>query len=186
MTSSLTDFHVHEHPLLAQRIVKIGFSWPAFLIGPAWLLFKKLWAPAAITLAVTTVLYLLNRAGDPLFADTLCSRSPLDPLSYYYRSDAIGFVVKGELTESCEDLRSLYQFLILFGINSVVALNGNELWARNLLNRGYVRTRTVKARSLDDVNAILARESAKFASTQPSSDTPQEREQTKELGSDSN
>lgn len=149
-------FRIYEHPLLPQKIVKMGFSWPAFLLGPWWLLFKKLWTPVAIVFAVTAVLYFWNRSTtDPFFAYQFCSVDP----NIYFRGVSY--------TEACENLRSGYEFLILIGVNLAVALNGNSLWASDLVNRGYIHRRTIQSRSLDELRAILARESSEFALTQP-------------------
>lgn len=155
----MLEFRIYEHPLLPQRIVKKGFSWPALLIGPPWLLFKKLWTPAAIALAVMTLFYFVNRSTtDPFLASTLCSR----PTLRYFEGSLVS-----EYTDLCESLRDWYEFLILLVANLLIAADGNSWWAADLSNRGYVVSRTIKARSLDDARAILARESAEFTSTQP-------------------
>lgn len=41
-------FSLYIHPILGQQIVKSGFSWPGFLLGPIWLISKKLWAELAM------------------------------------------------------------------------------------------------------------------------------------------
>ena len=36
----------------AARLVKEGFSWPAFFLGPLWLLWHRLWRPLVIVMVV--------------------------------------------------------------------------------------------------------------------------------------
>lgn len=157
------NFSIYKHPLLPQRIVKIGFSWPAFLIGPAWLLFKKLWIAAALVLLAATVLHFMNHTGDPFLANQLC---------FKYGPGWIEPELIGKYNQACEELRIWYDFFILIGINLYVGLEGNGLWASDLLHRGYACIQTVEARSLDDARAILTRESAEFTSTQPHHTAP--------------
>lgn len=33
-------------------VVKVGFSWPAFIFGPLWFLLNRLWLTAAIVVAL--------------------------------------------------------------------------------------------------------------------------------------
>ncbi|WP_096696009.1 DUF2628 domain-containing protein [Polaromonas sp. AER18D-145] len=148
------NFSVYEHPLLPQRIVKNGFSWPALLVGPSWLLFKKLWVPSAIALAATTLLWFANQSTtDPVLATALCTKQPIYGSLFTTYSDL------------CASLRGWSDFLILLGVNFIIANNGNSWWVNDLSTRGYVHIQTIKARSLDDARALLARG---FASTKPS------------------
>lgn len=41
-------YHIYQHPISGYEAVKVGFSWPAFFFGIFWMLFKKLWIPAAL------------------------------------------------------------------------------------------------------------------------------------------
>lgn len=148
-------FFVYEHPLLSQRILKRGFSWPAFLIGPAWLLFKKLWAQAAIVLVVAALLYFLGRSSDssddPLLASIFCSSKDYihwNNFTFYRYSDL------------CLDLLSWYDFVVLLVVNLFIAGDVNSWWASDLIKRGYVLSRTIEARSLDDARGKLVRDAA--------------------------
>ncbi|MGE0211702.1 MAG: DUF2628 domain-containing protein [Parvibaculaceae bacterium] len=44
-------------------LVKQGFSWPAFLFGPFWLLFKRMWIVFVLFLALAAGLTALGLAG---------------------------------------------------------------------------------------------------------------------------
>lgn len=157
----MTEFRMYEHPVLPERLVKVGVSWPAMLLGPLWLLLKKLWATTAILAAVVGVLYYLNLQGDhPFLARVWCGR-------YSDYPDLAPYGMAGQFIEGCEDVRSWYEFVILLGATLFCALRGNSLWSFDLVNRGYVLRRSIEARSLDDARAILARESAQFVSTKP-------------------
>jgi hypothetical protein len=48
-------FNIYGHPSGDFEAVKGGWSWPAFLLGWPWLLFKKMWAPG-ITLGLSLIL----------------------------------------------------------------------------------------------------------------------------------
>lgn len=39
----MDTYEVYKHPTLGQEVIKQGFSWPAFFLGWAWALYKKLW-----------------------------------------------------------------------------------------------------------------------------------------------
>lgn len=157
----MTEFRMYDHPVLAVKLVKVGVSWPAMLLGPLWLLLKKLWTTAAILAAVVGILYYLNLKVDtPFLASFWCDR-------YLNAPDLVPYGMAGQFTEGCEDVRSWYELAILVGASVFCALRGNSLWSFDLVNRGYVLRRSIEARSLDDARAILARESAQFISTKP-------------------
>ncbi len=157
LENQLKKFDIYKHPLLPQRILKNGFSWPALLIGPVWLLFKRLWVPAAIIIIGIALLNFFNQGAEtPIFVSIFCEkeRSSLT-YGYYYGEDCL------------ENIRNWNDFLILLVANVVIAVNGNEYWARDLINRGYVSEKSIQARSLDDALAIIAREKIDFDQTQP-------------------
>lgn len=149
-------FDVYIHPLLPQRIVKSGFSWPAFLIGPAWLLVKRLWMPAIFAAVGFLLLTFFNSEIEtPVFASMFCVKVGLfsDSPSQFYP------------TECLELIRTANDFLILLIVNFVIAVYGNEVWARDLINRGYISGKSIQARSLDEALAIMARSRADLSQT---------------------
>jgi hypothetical protein len=45
-------FRIYSHPNRPMPIVvKVGFSWPAFIFGPLWFLLNRMWLTAAIVIA---------------------------------------------------------------------------------------------------------------------------------------
>ncbi len=52
----------------AIRLVKEGFSWPAFFLGPLWLLWHRLWRPLVIVMIV-----LLAMSAAPPLVQSLAS-----------------------------------------------------------------------------------------------------------------
>ncbi len=52
----------------AARLVRDGFSWPAFFLGPLWLLWHRLWRPLVIVMAV-----LLAMGAAPPLVQSLAS-----------------------------------------------------------------------------------------------------------------
>lgn len=67
----LTEYRVYEHPLLPKRIVRIGLCWPALLVGPAYLIYRRLWVPLSIWIVFSLVVgYLASQMSDALEADT--------------------------------------------------------------------------------------------------------------------
>ena len=55
-------FNVYRHPAEGYEAVKIGFSWPALVLGSIWMLAKKLWTLAAIWFAAYVLLTLVEGA----------------------------------------------------------------------------------------------------------------------------
>lgn len=43
----MKTFRIYEHPQGSHYAVKLGWSWPGFLFGAIWALYKKLWLPGA-------------------------------------------------------------------------------------------------------------------------------------------
>ena len=58
----MRSFNVYRHPAEGYEAVKIGFSWPALVLGIIWMLAKKLWTFAAIWFAAYVLLYLVEGA----------------------------------------------------------------------------------------------------------------------------
>lgn len=160
LTNQLKKFDIYKHPLLPPRILKNGFSWPALLIGPVWLFIKRLWVPASITIIGIALLTFFNQGAEtPIFVSVLCEKERNLFSSEY---------IHGHYGYDCvETIRNWNDFLILLVANVVIAINGNEFWAHDLINRGYVSEKSIQARSLDDALAILARDQTDFNQTQP-------------------
>ncbi len=160
LEKQLKKFDIYKHPLLPQRILKNGFSWPALLIGPAWLLLKRLWVPAAIVIVGIALLNFFNQGIEtPIFTNIFCEKER-GLFSENYIDGHYGF-------DCIESIRNWIDFLILFISNVVIAVNGNEYWAHDLINRGYVSEKSVHARSLDDALAIIARNQVDLNQTRP-------------------
>jgi hypothetical protein len=133
----LTEYRVYEHPLLPRKIVKIGFCWPAVLVGPIFLVYRKLWVSVTVWIgAIVIVQYALYTSFQICYTDgTSCSISFEDRQTLeLYREGAV------------------FVCLLLLGFLT------NDLWTKDLLNRGYIVTKSLRARSMDDALAIIERE----------------------------
>lgn len=147
LTGKIKKFDIYEHPLLAQRILKNGFSWPAFLVGPLWLLFRRVWGSAAVVVVIMVLLNFFNQKAEvPIFASFVCGME-VSVLPYVYAYDY----------DCVRSVRQWNDFFILLGVNFFIAVKDNEFWARDLITRGYVSVGSIEARSLDEVLAIIAR-----------------------------
>lgn len=122
----LTEYRVYEHPLLPKRIVKCGFSWPALLVGPAYLIYRRLWIPVVVWIVAMA-------------------------LVRYFAISNYQYVDDGETVAQISE-GAMLGGLVLLGCIT------NPIWENNLKNRGYVMTKSRRARSMDDVLAILERE----------------------------
>ncbi|MDR2925077.1 MAG: DUF2628 domain-containing protein [Azoarcus sp.] len=67
----MKTFNIYTHPAHETQVVKIGFTWPGFLFGIFWMLFRKLWAHSAALFALGLVLGLLFPAEKDLYALSL-------------------------------------------------------------------------------------------------------------------
>lgn len=134
----LHEFVVFTHPLMPTRIVDVErFSWPAFLIGPLWLVWRRLWLPFFVAVITITALYFLGEARGWLVREVDCNWS-------------LGYKV-------CSEEASVWVPLwIQVFVNFVCAMLGNKLWGDDLLRRGYIVTDTTRAKSLDHARAIFA------------------------------
>ena len=139
------EYKVYEHPLLPKRIVKIGVCWPALIIGPAYLIYKRLWVSIIVlVLAIVLVRYLSSLMLQTEVCDMSgnnCGHINPDEL-YNERMSTIELIVEGALFMS---LLWLWFF-------------ANSIWEKDLNNRGYTMTKSLRARSMDDALAILERE----------------------------
>lgn len=134
------EYRVYEHPLLPKRIVKIGVCWPALIIGPAYLIYRRLWGPIIVwVLAIVLVRYLsglMIQTETCEMLDNNCSQITNEMMS------RIEQIVEGALFTS---------LLLLW-------LFTNSIWEKDLNKRGYTMTKSLRARSMDDALAIIERE----------------------------
>ena len=64
-------FDVYKHPTRGCKAVKIGFCWPACLLGPLWMLFCGLWEQGGIFLGVFLVFRVMDAAFPPFLILTI-------------------------------------------------------------------------------------------------------------------
>ena len=57
----MLTFDVYAHQSLGFQAVKRGFSWPAFIFGMFWALYKRLWLVAAVYLLISLLFAMNNR-----------------------------------------------------------------------------------------------------------------------------
>jgi hypothetical protein len=131
------EYKVYEHPLLPKRIVKIGVCWPALIVGPAYLIYRRLWGSIIVwILAIVLVRY---------WAFTSFQICNIYGNECYF--DADGKTTVEQISEGAIFVGLL---LLLFITNSI--------WEKDLNKRGYTMTKSLRARSMDDALAILERE----------------------------
>ena len=131
------EYKVYEHPLLPKRIVKIGVCWLALIVGPAYLIYRRLWVPVVVWIvAIGLVRYLA------FISFQIC-----DGYGNNCYLDADG---KTTVEQFSEGAIFVGLVLLLFMTNSI--------WEKDLINRGYSMTKSLRARSMDDALAILERE----------------------------
>ncbi len=61
--SGSKHFTVYHHPVYGYKAVKTGFSWPAFLFAPVWVLVKRLWLVACGLFFAAFILTTMADAG---------------------------------------------------------------------------------------------------------------------------
>jgi len=135
----LTEYRVYEHPLLPKRIVKHGFCWPVLFVGPAYLIYRRLWAAVVIWLvAIVLVRYLV------LWMHPNCTSDYIG-VCYFFTAD---------LSATVENMTVVAMAigLLLLGIAT------NKLWENDLIKRGHIMIKSLRARSMDDALAIIERE----------------------------
>ena len=111
----MKSFNAYRHPTRGFEAVKVGFSWPAFFFGLAWMLVKRLW----------------KFAGLWLVAYAACS--------------LIGGVAKNLLQGASQATADLLVLAAYFALWLVPAFKGNKWRDQDLANRGYNLLTTVKA-----------------------------------------
>lgn len=135
--NNLTEFRIYEHPLLPKRLVKRGFCWPALIVGPAYLIYRRLWIQLVVWIAA---IFLIRYFTIQSFQvcdvwGRNCSIGEADIDTVKIISDGaffVGMFVIGDFT--------------------------NSFWEEDLIKRGYILTKSIHARSLDEARAIIARE----------------------------
>lgn len=65
----MKKFNIYKHPIHKLEAVKIGFSWPAFLIGVIWMLYKKLWRQSALIVLMCICLNNLTNSAKTMSGD---------------------------------------------------------------------------------------------------------------------
>ena len=151
------EYRLYEHPVLPSRLVKIGFCWPALIVGPAWLIFRRLWIPIATLLVLAGIAYHLNHhnVSDGMVLNAC-----------FYMEDQkqwVSLAGSGITDMDCVTRTENIDFAILVLAQILTAWFANTLWARDLINRGYTLSKSVLARSPDDAQAILLREEESLA-----------------------
>lgn len=62
----MKTFKVYKHPAGAPEAVKVGFSWPGFLLGSVWMLTKKMWGMALLWFGVYLVLETVTSVSEAI------------------------------------------------------------------------------------------------------------------------
>jgi len=71
----MKTFRIYSHPKQPVPIVvKVGWSWPAFIFGPLWFLLNKMWLTAAVVVGLVV--------GERLFFQYLKPSSPGESLLF--------------------------------------------------------------------------------------------------------
>ena len=135
--NDLTEFRAYEHPLLPKRLVKRGFCWPALIVGPAYLIYRRLWVQIIVwMIAIGLIRYLAFQYFQICHVDG----------SDCYISN-----------EDKDNVSNISGGAFLVGL-LVLGLFSNSFWEKDLIKRGYTVTKTLLARSLDEARAIIERE----------------------------
>lgn len=136
------EYRVYEHPLLPKRIVKIGVCWPALIIGPAYLIYRRLWVSIVIWMvAIGLVRYMAGLIFQTEICDVFGMNCFVDAELYLTEMPKIELMFEG----------AIFIGLLLLWFFT------NYIWEKDLINRGYTMTKSLRARSMDDALAILAR-----------------------------
>lgn len=133
----MIDFRIYENPFGYQEAVKQGWSWPAFIFGGFWALWKKLWLIGSITVFIYLVLFVIQEFLSWLYFFKYLSIAfikPIEGLLENYRSFAL--------------FRNIF-FLIVLIISIFFGKHGNKWRERNLISRGFEFKGTVKAETAE-------------------------------------
>lgn len=124
------EYCLYEHPLLPSRIVKRGFCWPALIVGPAWLLLKRLWVPTVVLAVSVAAAYYLNH-------NNISEKLILHVCSVLPNGQWHAISSSGITDLDCELRTRNIDVLILILAQAATAYFVNSLWERDLVTRGY-------------------------------------------------
>lgn len=142
-----SEYRVYEHPLLPKRIVKIGVCWPALIVGPAYLIYRRLWVSFIVwVVAIGLIRYLASLMFQTEICDVFGKNCMIDPELY---------------SAGMPKIEQMFEGAIFIGL-LLLWFFTNEIWEKDLINRGYTMTKSLRARSMDDALAILVREEKPF------------------------
>lgn len=125
----MKNFKVFHHPIKGFEAVKIGFSWPAFLLGIPWMIAKKLWVMAGIW-----------------FLMSLCVGIVISLVA-----DHSG------LTPGLQIIVSLLLLVVYTALWLIASFKGNSWRLKNLEKRGYELKREIQADSPDAAIALTVK-----------------------------
>jgi hypothetical protein len=123
----MKTFNVYRHPIQGLEAVKVGFSWPATLVGPIWMLVKKLWGLFGLWLAMYIASSLVEAVTD--------KSEPTGAQALVYLLLAAGY----------------------FALVLIPGFKGNKWRERNLSRRGFEMLGTVEAETPDAAISRLAK-----------------------------
>ena len=66
----MKTFNVYRHTNESLEVVKVGFSWPAFIFGVFWMLFSELWSFAALWVAMIISVKIIEAVAGRMSAST--------------------------------------------------------------------------------------------------------------------
>jgi hypothetical protein len=115
-------YRVFESPSKKPRAIKVGWSWPAFLFSPFWILLKGLWFDFVLLLIFHTCATRLTGKSNE---------------------------VRELFNSSFEPLYDVSFFLIILTLQIVIGTYGNKMLRRKLLYRGFLPVGTYKATSAE-------------------------------------
>lgn len=124
----MNKHQVYLHPDGKLEAVKFGICWPAFFLGPFWLLYRKIYSLAVLVFILTALVYLcvpLRVLGGLGFPNALITIN-------------------------------LYDVIFLL-VSLALAFTGNEFLRNSLRARGFAPIAQLRALSPDDARARYLR-----------------------------
>jgi hypothetical protein len=116
----MKTFKIYHHPVFGYEAVKVGFSWPAFVLGPVWMSGKQLWGLAVLWVLIYIGLVVI---------------------------EAFTFDVSNPSAQALQSLMLVGVYLTLW---IVPGIKGNAWRATNLTRRGYRIINEVQADTPED------------------------------------
>tara|TARA_Y100000748_G_scaffold138733_1_gene116335 strand:- start:3814 stop:4344 length:531 start_codon:yes stop_codon:yes gene_type:complete len=124
-------YNIYKNPFGMLEAVKIGWSWPAFLIPGFWLIAKQLWVIVGIFWTIILTWFFIELLVlDPYYIDM----GMYD--EYYY-----GYDMYRNSFDRAVNMGFAIGSGVFFGIQ------GNQFVENNLMNQGYVSQCTINATS---------------------------------------